>query len=435
VTSLSAPALSEAGTVLCIFGILLVPCAGAGLGLINAGLGRVRSAAHSMTASLCVVAVAAVMYAICGFSFQGFSGQPAHIVMAGGKPWSWMAAQPWFLRGLAFDGSPASLVAWLELFSVGIAALIPLGAGADRWRLSSLCLSSALFAGWTYPLFAHWAWGGGWLAQLGLNYGLGNGFLDAAGSSTIHVVGGLTALAVTWILGPRRGKYSPNGMPAAIPGHNAPLVMFGCFLAWVGWLGLNTAGSLLFVQAEPGRTALAGINTTLSAAGAGLAAAAVTHLRFGKPDASLTANGWVAGLVSSSAGCVLMKPFVALIVGLLAGALVPLAVEFFEFRLQVDDPGGAVSVHAVGGIWGVVAAGLFASFPEPRSGQWLAQIVGVATLIGCILPLSYGLNWLLDRFHRLRVSIDGERQGMDLHELGADAYPEFVTHSDEFTQR
>jgi Amt family ammonium transporter len=431
----SAPALSPAGTVLSIASILLVPCAAAGLSLINTGLGRVRSAAHSMMGSLCVIAVAAVTYALCGFSLQGLAGQPAHIWMAAGKPWSWIAAQPLFLRGLVLDGSPASLAAWLQLLSVGIAALIPLGAGADRWRLSGLCLSTAVLSGWTYPLFAHWAWGGGWLGQLGGNYGLGSGFVDVAGSGTIHAVGGFTALAVAWILGPRRGKYSASGMPAAIPGHNAPFVLFGCFLAWVGWLGLNAAGALLFVGAEPGQVVLSGVNTTLSAAAAGLGAAAVTQVRFGKPDASLTANGWIAGLVASSAGCVLMKPAVALIVGLVAGAMVPLAVELFEFRLQVDDPGGAISVHAVGGIWGVLAAGLFASFPAPLPGQWLAQIVGIATLAGCILPMSYGLNWFLNRIHPLRVSIDGERQGLDLHELGADAYPEFVTHGDEFTQR
>ena len=151
------------------------------------------------------------------------------------------------LRGLRLDGSSPSLVALLEMLTVGLAAVIPLGAGADRWRLSASCASTALLAGWTYPLFAHWVWAGGWLAQLGVNYGLGHGFLDAGGSSSIQAVAGLTALAVAWILGPRRGKYSLDGMPAAIPGHNSVLVLFACSLALVGWWGLNSAGAILFM--------------------------------------------------------------------------------------------------------------------------------------------------------------------------------------------
>jgi len=224
-------------------------------------------------------------------------------------------------------------------------------------------------------------------------------------------------------------------MPAAVPGHNSVFVLFGCLLAWVGWLGLNSAGAILFTGLETGRVVLVAVNTTLAAVSAGLTAAIVTRTRFGKPDASITANGWVGGLVASSAGCALLKPAAAVIVGMVAGALVTLAVERFEFNLKVDDPGGAISVHALGGIWGVLALGLFAEFSGHAPGQFLAQLVGIATLIGFVLPLTYGLNWLLGRLHSQRVAAEGERQGMDLHELGADAYPEFVTHTEEFIQR
>jgi len=323
----------------------------------------------------------------------------------------------------------------LQLFSVGLAALIPLGAGAERWRLGAICASTALLAGWTYPLFAHWVWSGGWLAQLGTNYGLGRGFVDAGGSSTIQVVGGLTALSIAWILGPRRGKYSVQGMPAAIPAHNTVFVIFGCVLALVGWLGLNSAGALLFAGVGVERVVLIAFNTILAAASAGLTAAIITRLRFGKPDASLTANGWMGGLVASSAGCAFDKPAVAVIVGSVAGGLVVFTIEWLEFKLKIDDPGGAISVHAVGGIWGVLAVGLFAQIPGENAGQLLAQIVGIATLVGFVLPMTYGLNWLLNRFYPQRVAVDGERQGMDLHELGAEAYPEFVTHSEEFIPR
>ncbi len=434
-TPLASPTFSEASTALCFVLILLVPFATAGLSLINTGLGRSRSAAHAMTVSLVVIATAVVAYFVCGFSWQGFVGRPGHLLMIGHTGWNWIAAEPLFMRGLELGWSPASLAVLLQVFSVGLAALIPLGAGADRWRLGASCASTALLAGWTYPLFAHCVWGGGWLAQLGANYGLGRGFVDAGGSSTIQVVGGVTALSIAWIIGPRRGKYSANGMPAAIPAHNAVFVIFGCLLALVGWLGLNCAGALLFSGTGVERVVLIAVNTVLAAAAAGLTAAVITRLRFGKPDASLIANGWMGGLVASSAGCAFVKPAVAIIVGIVAGGLVIFAIEQLEFELKVDDPGGAISVHAVGGIWGVLAAGLFAQLPGGNRGQLLAQIVGVAALIGFVLPMTYGLNWLLNRFYPQRVTADGERQGMDLHELGADAYPEFVTHTEEFIQR
>ncbi|HLQ50137.1 MAG TPA: hypothetical protein VK129_01490, partial [Terriglobales bacterium] len=285
---------------------------------------------------------------------------------------------------------------------------------------------------------------------LGINHGLGHGFVDAGGASSIQVLGGLTALTIAWILGPRRGKYSLDGMPTAIPGHNIVYVLFGCLLALVGWIGLNSSGAILFTGAEPGRVVLIAVNTTLAAVSATLTTAVITRVRFGKPDASLSANGWVSGLVASSAACAFISPSAAVMIGLVAGALVTYSVELFELRLAVDDPGGAISVHAVAGLWGIMALGLFARFPRglsnvvggaalasvnADSGQWLAQLAGVATLLGFVLPLTYGLNWLVNRFYPQRVALEGERQGMDLHELGAGAYPEFITHTEEFMQR
>ena len=428
---------SETSTACCLLLILLVPLGSAGLALINTGLGRSRSAAHAMLGSLCVVAVAAIVYVIWGFSLEGFAGRPALVIEAGGKIWNWVAKEAFFLRGVQFDGSPASLSILLQMFSVGLAALIPLSAGADRWRLGATCVSTVLLAGITYPFFSHWVWGGGWLAQLGANCGLGRGFVDGGGASCIQAVGGLTALSITWILGPRRGKYSHDGAPVAIPGHNVVLVLFGCLLGWLGWVGLNSAGAILFAAVEPARVVLVAINTTLSAGSAALAAAVITRRRFGRPDATLTANGWMAGLVASSAAAAFVKPAAAILIGVIAGALTMLVIDGFEFWLAVDDPGGAISVHAVSGIWGLLAVALFANFGGKNggSGQWLAQLVGIATLLGFVLPLTYGLNWLLNRFYPQRVDLEGEHQGMDLHELGAGAYPEFVVHSDEFVPR
>ncbi|HUO31138.1 MAG TPA: hypothetical protein VMU80_18080 [Bryobacteraceae bacterium] len=416
----------------CLIFVFLAPFAPAGLALMNTGLGRSRSAAQAMLASLCVVAMAAVTYSVCGCAWQGFAGGAAHSLNLAGKPWNWIAAEPFLLRGRPLDGSLPSLAVLLEIISVGLAAIIPLGAGADRWRLGANCASTALLAGVTYPLFAHWVWGGGWLSQLGNSYGLGRGFMDAGGASSIHTVGGLTALSIAWIVGPRRNKYAAEGMPAAIPGHNAVLVLFACFLMWAGWLGLNAAGAIVFTGAEPGRAVLIAVNTTLSAAAGLLAAVVVTSTRFGKPDASLCANGWVGGLVASSAACAAVTPVAAVAIGFIAGLLVTVSVAYIEWPLAIDDPSGAISVHGVGGLWGVLAVGIFANSLD---GQWLAQLVGAATLLGFVLPLTYSLNWLLDRVYPQRVAPEGERQGMDLYELGAGAYPEFVTHTEEFTQQ
>jgi Amt family ammonium transporter len=439
-----APVLSDVAQALCAALILLVPLAAAGLALFHAGLGRSRSAAHAMLGSICVVAMAALAYFVCGFAWQGLAWQPAHGFTLTGKTWNWLGAEPFFFRGLPLDGSRAALTAWLQMFSVGIAALIPLGAGSDRWRLGASCASTALLAGWTYPLFAHWVWGGGWLAQLGVNAGWGHGFLDAGGAGGIQVVGGLTALSMAWILGPRRGKYVAGGMPAAIPGHNAVLVLLACFFAWLGWIGLNASGSLLFTGAAPGDVTLVAINTTLSAATGLLAAAGITRIRFGRPDASLCANGWTGGLVASSAACAFVTPASAAITGAIAGLLVTLSVEWLDARLGVDDPAGSISVHAVGGLWGLLALGIFAQVPRGwvvngvsagNSNQWLAQLAGAVTLVAFVLPLTYSLNWLLNRFYPQRVSAEGESHGLDLYELGAGAYPEFVIHREDSRPR
>ncbi len=439
-------AISDVSEAIAILMIVLVPLAIAGIALINTGLTRSRSAAHAMLATLCVVASGALAFWFIGFSWFGYPGLDSHHLTVFGKDWSWLGAGNCFWRGVPLNGSHASLALILQLFGVGVAALIPLGAAAERWRLRSCCASAALLAGITYPLFGHWAWGGGWLANLGTNYGLGLGFLDAGGSATIHVVGGLTALSMIWLLGPRRGKYNPEGLPAAVPGHNQVIVLFGCLLALVGWIGLNSAASLLFLGVGLGSVVLVIANTALSAGAAVLAAALITRYRFGKPDASLSANGWVSGLVASSAGCAFFPPAAAILIGFIAGAMVTYTVAWMEAHLGLDDPAGAVSVHAISGIWGLLAAGLFphaaavaisgiGASPVPTpSGQMLAQIVGIAALLGFILPLTFGLNLVLNAFYPQRIPIEDERHGADLYELGAGAYPDFVTHTDEFSQ-
>jgi Amt family ammonium transporter len=256
------------------------------------------------------------------------------------------------------------------------------------------------------------------------------------GAGVIQVTGGLMALSVAWILGPRRGKYSDDGMATAIPGHNIVLVLFGCLIALIGWIGLDSAASMLFYGLAPERAVAVVLNAVLSASAGCLAAVLTTQIRYRKPDASLSANGWIAGLVAGSASCAFIAPAAAIFIGAAAGVLTTYLVELFELRLLVDDPGGAISVHAGAGIWGLVAFGIFSNQPNTSIGAHvLAQCIGVATLLGFMLPLIHACNLLLNRFVPYRVDRDGDWQGMDIRELGAGAYPEFVIHADEFVPR
>jgi Amt family ammonium transporter len=419
-------ALTELQSALALVCLLIAPLAVAGLALINTGLGRSRNAAHAGMSALCAASAAGCAYFVLGHTLQGAIGQPMRALAFAGHTWDFLGAMPPFLMRLPAGGPYTALSALAGLESAALASLIPLGGGGERWRLGSICASSAILGAITFPLFAHWTWGGGWLRNLG--------YIDAGGSGTIHVVGGLTALAVAWLLGPRRGKYSSEGMPMAVPGHSIVLVLFGCLLAAAGWLGLNCAGALLFAAAPPERLALVAVNTMLGAASAALVSAVVTRVRFKRPDASLAANGWIGGLVSVSAGCAILPPAAAALAGAISGALVVFSVELLELRLEIDDPGGSISVHAISGCWGLVAAGLLGRDPAGLESLF-AQFVGIATLFGFILPFSWSLNAALDRFLVMRAPPEGERQGMDLYELGAGAYPDFITHTDDYLQR
>jgi len=232
---------------------------------------------------------------------------------------------------------------------------------------------------------------------------------------------------VVWIAGPRRGKFPKEGLSTALPGHNAVYVLFGCLLALVGWLAWNVSGVVLWLHAPLASLPQTALNTLLTGSCAVAGTYGVTRFRFGKPDASLCANGWLAGLVASSATAALVSPLAALFIGIVAGIITPLLVEVLELAVSIDDPSGAITVHAAGGLWGLIAAGVFA----PQAGQFVAQLVGIAALLGLMLPLVYLLFWLVNRIAPLRVEADGERIGMDLHELGGGAYPEFVIHRDD----
>jgi ammonium transporter, Amt family len=405
--------------------LLVAPVAIAGLALVNVGLGRSRSAAQSLLGTLVVISTAVIAFVLVGWGIASGSDRDFLILIAG-KSWDWAGAGRLFGMGLANAPAREQLVLLFEVLSVALVAMIPWGSGADRLRLRAGAALAAVFGVVVFPFAAHWTWSG-WLAQLGANFSMGNGFVDAGGAGAIHVLGGSAALAVIWIAGPRKGKFPREGLSTAMPGHNVVYVLFGSLLALVGWLAWNMAGTLLWLNASPSKLVVVAINTVLAATAALLATFLVTRFRFGKPDASLCASGWLGGLVTSSACSAVVSPVAALFVGLVAGIFIPLLVELFELVLSIDDPSGAVSIHGAAGLWGLIAAGMF----DPQSGQGIAQLEGVATLLGLMLPLIYGVFWLMDRVIAFRVDPDGERLGMDLHELGGNAYPEFVVHRDE----
>jgi ammonium transporter, Amt family len=423
----AVPVLTETAYALTLGLLLLAPLAIAGLALINTGLGRSRSAAQSLLGSLALISVAVIVFAFIGAAIAEGPAGAGYVFHLSGKPWNWTGTGSLFLGGFATLPVRAQLAVLFEFLALAMAVLIPWGSGADRWRLSAGAASAAIVAALVFPFFTHWIWGGGWLAQLGVNFGLGAGFVDGGGAATVHLLGGLCALAVVWIAGSRRGKFPKEGLSTAMPGHNAVYVLFGCFVALVGWLAWNMAGALLWLNIAPVALPVVAVNTLLSASAALTATFSVTHVRFGKPDASLCANGWLAGLVTSSACAGLVSPLAAIFTGLVAGVLTPLLVEFLELAVSIDDPSGAISAHAASGLWGLIAAGIFA----PQAGQLTAQLVGIAALLGLGLPAVYLLFWVLNRFVPFRVDPDGERIGMDLHELGGGAYPEFVIHRDD----
>lgn len=419
--------LPETSFALLLVLLSMAPLALAGVALVNTGLGRSRSAAQSLLGSLVMMAVAVIAFGAVGAAFAAGPAGADHALHAGGRAWDVLGAGSLVLGGFGTATDHTQLGVLFEFFGVAMVALIPWGSGADRWRLAAGAASAAILSAVIYPVIAHWVWGGGWLAQLGTQFSLGAGFLDGSGAAVIHVTGGLSALAVVWITGSRKGKFPKEGLSTAMPGHNAVYILFGCLLALVGWLAWNMAGALLWLNVPPVKLTMIAIGTLLSACGALVATFAVTRIRFGKPDASLCANGWLAGLVASCAGAGLLSPRELLCVGLVAGIATPLMVEALELAFSIDDPSGAITVHGTAGIWGLIAVGLFSSQP----GQVIAQLLGIAALVGLALPVVYLLFWLLNRVVRFRVDPDGERLGMDLHELGGGAYPEFVVHRDD----
>ncbi len=420
-------------TLLLLAGILVVLMQ-AGFALVVTGLCRARNAAQVISTNLVIFAVSALGFWACGFALMsavwpGIPGAPG------------LAGQHWFfLHGT--ESEPAVLGRFFfQAALFGFAAVIPVGAMAERWRFGSVIPYGFFVSAVPLAIFGNWVWGGGWLSRLGTSFGLGQGFVDFAGGSVIHMAGGVVGLMGAMALGPRIGKYARDGRPRPMPGHNLVYVIVGTFILAVGGFGFNL-GLAVFSGGQ--RAPLIAVNTLLASAAGAASALAIVTMKFRKPDPSMVCNGLLAGLVAISASCAFVSPAGAVITGAVAGVLVVYAVLFFEGRMKVDDPMGAVSVHGIGGAWGVISLGLLADgrndeggtvvsgafatlFGGPRNdwSQLGAQLVGAAACLVFLGLASWGWFKICGLLAPLRSRHEDELAGLDLPEMGSECYPDF----------
>ncbi len=428
----------------------------AGFALVETGLCRAKNANHTMMMNFMVYGFGLFAYWVCGFALQmGGVGATSNLggtaPLSGefvrhwlGKDWGLFGTHGFFLsQGGTYDVAVMVLFLFQMVF-MDTAATIVTGAAAERWKFAAFAVSSMFLAAITYPMFANWAWGGGWLSQLGANFGLGHGYCDFAGSGVVHAVGGLTALAVCMMMGPRLGKYNRDGSSNAIPGHDIVLVLTGCFILAFGWFGFNPGSTLGASGNGALRIGSIAVNTMLAGCTGSFGAILYMWIRYRKPDASMCGNGLLAGLVAITAPSGFVNTVGAAIIGVIAGVLVCLSVEFLDRKGHIDDPVGAISVHGTCGLWGVISVGLFADGTSNYGGSWngvngsvrglfygdtsqlVAQLIGVATLLGFVFTLSFVFNLVVDFFVGQRVSAESELAGLDIPEMGALGYPEFA---------
>src|SRR6266705_1484740 len=394
----------------------------AGFAMVETGFTRAKNAAHTITMNFMVYGIAMLAYWVVGFALQAGGVGPlgtlggydklAHEVSItiAGKEWGLFGGTGFFLTGVAYT-APVFAYFLFQMVFMDTAATIPTGALAERWKFSAFAVFSVFVGAVIYPIYANWTWGGGWLAMLGKNLGLGHGHVDFAGSSVVHMTGGVMAFVTAALLGPRRGKYNADGSVNAIPGHNIPMALIGTFILAFGWFGFN-AGSTL--AGSDLRIGVIATNTMLAGAAGSITAMLYMWFKYGKPDPSMMANGALAGLVAITAPCAFVTAPSAVLIGGVAGVLVCAAVFFIERSLKIDDPVGAISVHGACGLWGILSLG-----------QFVAQLVGGLTnvvAVGAMAYVAYKVTALVVGGHR--VSAEVEELGLDLPEMGALAYPD-----------
>ncbi|MBI4877985.1 MAG: ammonium transporter [Acidobacteria bacterium] len=445
-------AINFAWTLIAAFLVMFMQ---AGFAAVETGLCRAKNANHTMMMNFMVYAVGMLAYWLIGFAIQmGGVGGVANLGGAAplnseytitlfGKTFGLFGQNGFFLTHAGTYDVGVMVVFLFQMVFMDTALTIVTGSAAERWKFAAFLVSSFIMGAFIYPLFANWAWGGGWLASLGANFGLGHGYVDFAGSGVVHAVGGLSALACAILVGPRIGKFTRQGKPNAIPGHDLVLVLIGCFILAFGWFGFNPGSTLGASGNGNLRIGSVAVNTMLAGMAGAFGSMLYMWLRYGKPDASMSGNGLLAGLVAITAPCGFVNPVSSVLIGLVGGLLVCLSVEFVERKMKVDDPVGAVSVHGVNGLWGVVSVGLFADGTSNYGGSWngvsgsvrglfygdpgqlVAQLIGVGTLVGFVFVFSFSVYWLVDKVIGQRVSAKAELEGLDLPEMGALGYPEF----------
>jgi Amt family ammonium transporter len=418
-----------------------------GFSMVETGFTRAKNAVHTMAMNFVIYPIGIVGFWLVGFgvAFGGVAGWSSlgpetaeHVelgVRLGGHFFGFLGGTKFALMSVAHDPPNLAMFLFSAVF-MDTAATVPTGALAERWRFASFTLYGFAMSTVIYPLVANWIWGGGWLSRLGVDFGLGHGDVDFAGSTVVHMTGGFTALAGVMVIGPRIGKYRKDGTISMIQGHNLPMTVMGSFILAFGWFAFNAGSSL--AATEP-RIAEIAANTAIASSTGALTSLWYVWQRHRRPDVAMACNGLLGGLVSITAPCAFVAPPAAALIGVVAGLLVALSVDGFERRLRLDDPVGAIAVHGLCGVWGAVAVGVFAdgSFGEGWNGvagpvrgvlfgdpgQLVAQLVGVITCGAFVFGTSYALFRGLDRLVGNRVAAEVETAGLDDLEMGSDAYP------------
>ena len=383
-----------------------------GFSLLEIGLTRQKNTINILFKNVFIISIGLVLYALIGFNLM----YPGTFI-AGVLPNYFFDLFGLSMpdNGVTADYANGGYTYWTDFLFQGMfaatAATIVSGAVAERIKLGSFMIFTIIYIGIVYPIVGSWKWGKGWLDQLG--------FYDFAGSTLVHSVGGWAALVAVWLLGARIGKFNKDGSVGAIPGHNIPLATAGVFILWLGWFGFN-GGSVL--SANPQSTSLVLVTTCISAASGGLGAFLVSLFKYKQYDLSMFLNGILGGLVGITAGADLMSVTDAILIGFIAGTLIVLGVSLID-KIKLDDPVGAIAVHLICGIWGTLAVGIFGSLSGWE--QFGIQILGVFSIgIFCLIS-ALGIIKILKSTVGIRVSNEEELDGLDIHEHGMDAYPDF----------
>ena len=439
-------AINMVWTLICGFLVMFMQ---AGFALAETGFTRAKNAGHTMGMNMMVYGIGMLGFWMTGFALQmGGSGGAAalgggtllneeFVVHLFGYDFGLFGTKGFFLGDSVYDTTVLTMFLFQMVF-MDTTATIPTGAMAERWTFKHFIIYGFFISMFVYPLYANWVWGAGWLSQLGANFALGHGVLDFAGSSVVHMTGGVAALAGAMVLGPRLGKFRADGTANAIPGHHIPMAIAGCLILAFGWFGFNAGSTLAGGDLRIGVVA---VNTMLASAAGSMTALLYMWLRYGKPDVSMAANGLLAGLVAITAPCGFVTPLASVAIGAIAGVLLCMSVLFIENVLKIDDPVGASSVHGVNGAWGMLALGLFAdgTYGDKLNGvegtvkgllygdasQFVAQLVGVSVNIIFVFVVMYVFFKVSNKFVKMRVAPELEQEGLDMAEVAVIGYPEF----------